>query len=102
MPSYTIQLSEKALDDLLDGALYYDNQLSGLGDDFLDAIDVVLERISSNPYACQEILAPYRRVIENKFKYNIIYRIEDNILSIVVISIQHAARHPFRWESRIE
>lgn len=84
----------------MEATLYYDEQLLGLGDNLLESIEKLLDLISNNPYSFQEILPPYRRAVENKFKYNIIYRIEDDVLTVIVISIQHGSRHQSKWEDR--
>lgn len=85
-------------DEIDEAYTWYEDQRQGLGEDFLAAIQVVLDRIESAP----EIHAPIYQAVRHgrlkRFPYAVYYRIEPD--RIAVIAIHHSKRNPKTWQSR--
>lgn len=71
---------------------YYEQQKTGLGFDFVEAIDATLLRIAQFPDAWQRVSQNARRCLLDDFPDGIIYAVEDDI--ILVLSVYHLHRSP--------
>ncbi len=89
-----------ALQELADASLWYENERPGLGEEFVEAVDLLLAGVQSNPQFFREVLPPIRRVLMKRFPY-LVFFYEGNG-QIVVLSIHHAKRNPAVWRSRHE
>lgn len=76
--------------DLEEAVLWYEAELSGLGNRFYDSFENALDRIAKNPNAFIEISPEIRRIIIKQFPYKIFYTVFGN--KIFVIGIMHAKR----------
>ena len=76
----------------------YEEQRPGLGIEFANAIDEVVERISSNPLAFPIVHSEIRRAVVRRFPYGIYFRVLED--QIVVTAVMHGRRHPRRWQGR--
>jgi len=56
--------------DIADAAVWYDDQQSGLGNEFIDQVQVSLNRAIANPYAFQSLRRrpDVRRVLTNRYR----------------------------------
>jgi plasmid stabilization system protein ParE len=77
---------------------WYEGQRPGLGIEFANAIDEVVERISSNPLAFPIVHSETRRAVVRRFPYGIYFRVLED--QIVVTAVMHGRRHPRRWQAR--
>jgi plasmid stabilization system protein ParE len=68
---------------------------TGLGDDFLQAIEQRLETISNNPHQYQLLRGDLRRAIVRPFPYLIVYAISKD--EVIVLRCVHARRDQRRW-----
>lgn len=81
----------------LDAAFrWYEDQLPGLGYDFLIETDVTLKRIVTFPDSCRIIEDNLRRCMIRRFPYAVIYGIDSN--DIIVVAIAHLHRKPDCWK----
>jgi len=71
---------------------WYEIQLIGLGESFLDELEVGYGKILANPFYYSFIENGYRRLRINRFPYIVIYEILDK--TIVVYAIFHTSRNP--------
>lgn len=78
---------------------WYEDRRPGLGDDFMEAIEAVFDRLSSMPEVHQVIHKDVRRALSQRFPYGIYYRVLED--RVEVIAIQHSKRDPSRWQSRV-
>ena len=93
-----IELHQEADDELKAAALFYESQLAGLGDSFLERISEGFELIRLNPHAAQIMFDAYRRLVIRQFPYSVIYRVEGN--RVYVIAVAHWSRRPGYWKER--
>jgi len=68
MPARLIVTADAA-QDLADTRKYYDEQLTGLGEDFLLAADATVRSVLDHPEMYQVIRRRYRRALLRRFPY---------------------------------
>jgi hypothetical protein len=93
------------MEEIAGAALWFDSQRVGLGDEFWQAVDVILQRIEENPFgfAKSEFAAPgldVRSALVRRFSYVIHFLIEAD--EVQVISVAHGARKPGYWLHRLK
>ena len=93
-----VRLRPEVEDDLLEAAVWYEEQCAGLGKDFLDEAAATLSRISASPSAYPILHRSTRRALLLRFPFGVFYCIEDN--AIVVIAVLHGSRNPRNWRTR--
>ncbi len=81
-------------------AKYYEECQKGLGNGFLDAIDLAVKNLSESPYLYRKLRGQFRRCLVDKFPFGIIYTIQEN--KIFIASVMHLKRKPGYWLKRIE
>lgn len=94
-----IRLLKPAQVELDDGIIWYDDQVRGLGNEFLNEILDTFKRIKLNPNAWAVFSKRTRRCLVHKFPYGIIYQIREN--EILIIAIAHQHREPDYWVGRM-
>lgn len=77
---------------------WYDLQRPGLGRDFLDGVERVLNEMSANPARYGFAEGDIREGLLIRFPYAIYYRVLTD--RIRVLAIVHTKRDPSRWQSR--
>ncbi len=82
-----------------DAFCYYQQQMNGLGDDFIKEIMAAINRVKLNPYAWSIFSENTRRCLVNRFPYAIIYQIDEE--QILIVAIAHLHRNPEYWKNRI-
>lgn len=87
-----------AASDIEEASLWYERQRPGLGEEFLSALDAVIQQVKRNPQLFPLIHRDARRALLRRFPYAIYYK--DDIETVVVVGCFHAKRHPRKWRSR--
>ena len=98
---YRVIVRIEAEVDITDAAVWYHNQQSGLGHEFLAEVDHAIAAAAENPFRfpCLRRKPEVRRVLMNRFPYRLFFiRRED---SLVVFRVLHAARHDREWRSNV-
>ena len=99
----SLRVLTEAEEEVFSAACWYDDQLPGLGGDFLDAYEAALKRIEDCPtqFARLETTPPdvdIRRCILRRFPYLIIFELLAH--ETVVLAVAHASRRPDYWRGR--
>ena len=68
---------------------YYEEQVVGLGDEFIQEVEKVLDVIKQYPSVGTPITSNERRFLVSRFPYGIVYSVEDDL-----------RRKPNYWKSR--
>jgi plasmid stabilization system protein ParE len=89
---YSIVLKETAREDAAEAFLYYEEQQTGLGDRFLDKLELLLHTIGKNPQHYQTKYKQFRQALIKPFPYLIIFEIEES--AIIVYKVINESRHP--------
>lgn len=90
--------------ELGEAALWYEQQRSGLGTEFLEAIDAALEFIARFPHAGTPVPdlppeLPVRRVPVRRFPFYVVYLELSDVIR--VLAFAHDRRSPGYWHSRV-
>ncbi len=89
----------EAEDDVDAGYRWYEQQLPGLGDQFLEALREVVDRIGDNP----QIYGKFRRDIRTaplqRFPFVVYYR--ESKTEILIVAVQHGRRSARAWRDRV-
>ncbi|MBN2685660.1 MAG: hypothetical protein JXR40_10300 [Pontiellaceae bacterium] len=70
----TIQILHDAELDLLEGYAFYENQVAGLGDYFLDSVFADIDSLNLFSGA-HEIRFGYHRLLTRRFPFSVFYRV---------------------------
>ena len=84
--------------DEVDEAYAWYQQRAGLGEDFLSAVQEVLDRIQQNPQMYGVVYRDVRRGLLRRFPYGVFYRVETN--RVLILAVYHSRRDPQGWQSR--
>jgi mRNA-degrading endonuclease RelE of RelBE toxin-antitoxin system len=74
---------------------YYEAKRAGLGDRFLDDIEVAFMLIKEHPYVWTQMAPSIWRIRLKRFKYGVLYRVYGD--EIVIFVIGYLARRPAYW-----
>ena len=96
--NYTFVFHQLAVDELQDAYDWYENQRSGLGVEFMDAIDGVIQQILSNPESFPKAYKERRKALPARFPYLVIFEIHGDV--VLVVAVIHSSRNPRRWKER--
>lgn len=94
----------EARNELREAAKWYDDEVRGLGDDFITAIDEALRHIVEWPLAAPAFpgwdeTPPIRHAQVRAFPYRVVYYVSDT--SIVIVAYAHQRREPGYWQHRL-
>ena len=95
---FDIIIQPDAANDILEAAKWYDNNLKGLGESFLESVDSAINSVQKNPEAYPKVYKELRRILLKKFPFGIFYLAEED--KIVIVAIFHASRNPKQWKGR--
>jgi plasmid stabilization system protein ParE len=96
--SYVLVFRPEVRAEISEAYRWYENQQSGLGDEFLDRISETLDRICQMPESYAVVYRDVRRAVVQRFPYAVYYRIVSS--RVVVTAIFHGRRNPKAWRSR--
>ncbi len=74
---------------------WYDSQRVGLGDEFIDELDVAIEKAHNNPLLYQKAHSEIRRVLLRRFPYAVFFVATDNQVSVLALLRQ--SENPEKW-----
>jgi len=77
---------------------WYEKKREGLGSEFLEAVDKMVNAIAENPERFPTIRKDIRRALLRRFPYSIFYRVVSG--HVVVIACFHGKRNPRVWRLR--
>ena len=94
----TLKFHSEARIEFFETAEYYEEQVVGLGDDFIDEVEKVLDVIEQYPLSGTKITANERRFLVTRFPYGIIYSVAEDLITI--FAVMDLRRKPGYWKSR--
>jgi len=96
---YSYNLSQEAEDDMLEAYIWYEQQRSGLGEEFLESLDQARQSILQNPATYPvRYKKKVRAFLVDRFPYLIVYVLQKN--DVNVISVFNTSRDPKVWKKR--
>jgi len=87
--SWRVIIRPKAEADLREARLWYENQRTGLGDEFFQEISRAIDLLKENPER-PIYYREFRRSLTRRFPYKLFYRVEGS--RVIVFRILHAKR----------
>ena len=84
--------------DLQDSYDYYEQQLHGLGLDFLMSVEATLNHIARDPLHFQKVHKNKRKANLKRFPFGIFYIISKEY--IIILAVIHLTRDPKVWRKR--
>lgn len=98
---YRVIVRSEAEVDITDAAVWYHNRQSGLGDEFLSAVESAIARTAENPFRfpCLRRKPEVRRVLTDRFPYRVFFIRRDD--AVIVFRVLHGARHDREWKSSV-
>lgn len=96
--NYVLVFRPEVREELNEAYNWYENQQTGLGDDFVNCIDDILNRICQMPESYPTVYRDIRRSVVRRFPYAVYYRIVSS--RVIVTAIFHSRRDPESWKIR--
>ena len=93
-----ILIRPAAAADIDEAFLWYERQQTGLGEEFLKAVQSALENVVAHPTRYPVVHRETRRALLHRFPYGIFYRVYSE--RIVVVACMHGRRDPRRGRSQ--
>jgi plasmid stabilization system protein ParE len=93
-----IRFRTEAARDVEEARAWYDANRRGLGDEFVLALERVLDIIGDLPEAFPETPPPFRRALLGRFPYAIYYQIERDVIDVV--GCLGTRQSPEVWDTR--
>ena len=93
-----LKFHPEADEEMMEAAVFYENQQLDLGKRFLSEVQHSLSLILINPTLYPVIYNNVRRCITKTFPFNVIYRITTS--QIIVVAVMHQSRDPDYWKDR--
>lgn len=100
MTPWKIIIEDLAQLDLKEVYTWYEQQKTGLGEEFLDELDVTILAIERNPFHAFSVENLCRRISLKRFPYDIIYLIDTEDYLVKIIAISHQHRKPGWYTNR--
>jgi plasmid stabilization system protein ParE len=87
----------QAEDEALEVRQWYESKRPGLGQQFTQELDAIIQRIATGPLVFPRVHGETRRGVLSRFPYAVYFRVTD--AAVVVLAI-HGRQHPARWQRR--
>jgi plasmid stabilization system protein ParE len=94
-----LTLAQQEVDDAF---VWFQERAEGKGLDFLDELDRVVRLAKAHPFASPEIEPEIRRRLFARFPYSLVYGLDFENDTIVVIAVSHFRRVPHYWVDRVK
>jgi len=89
---YPLDVKNEANLEIIEAYLYYEEKRIGLGEEFLEHLDVYFERIRTNPKHFPQKRKPYREAFIKRFPFLVIYEITNT--KVIVYSVFNTWQNP--------
>jgi toxin ParE1/3/4 len=89
-----------AEEEMTEASLFYEAASPGLGDDFLDDVQRVIEAVREYPQLGPGVGGKLRRALLRRFPFSLIYSVETG--AILVVAVAHHRRRPGYWKERLD
>lgn len=94
----TFHYADAALAEFIAAGRYYNRQVPGLGDDFVDEIEAAVQAVVTAPHTYRVIEDDVRRYLVRRFPYGLYYTIENEV--VIIWAVKHLHRDPDYWQER--
>lgn len=84
--------------EMTEASAFYEAATSGLGAEFLDEVQSVVNILRQHPELGRTIDQEFRQALLHRFPFSLIYSLEPD--AILIIAIAHQRRRPGYWMDR--
>jgi plasmid stabilization system protein ParE len=88
----------QAATELLEAQQWFDEQRTGLGQEFGLEVDLTVSEVLTRPESFPRVHGEMRRAIVHRFPYGVFFRIVAD--TILILGIIHGHRNPESWQNR--
>ena len=92
--TYSVIFHPEAEKEYLESIIWYENNLIGLGQKFIEDIEKSIERILTLPLLFPIKKGNLREAVVKKFPYVIVFEIAKTSQEIRILSVYHTSRNP--------
>ena len=92
---YTLEIRRQAYDMLDEAYLWYEQQMSGLGEQLLKEVDERFNDLVKNPQYYSFLTGNYRHVLLRRFPFKVVFEIHGK--KVVVYAILHTSRNDLKF-----
>ena len=89
-----------AAEEMVEASQFYELRSVGLGVDFLDDVQRVVDTLRTQPLLGEDIEGGLRKAVLHRFPFTIIYSPEPE--EILIVAVAHQRRRPGYWEDRTD
>jgi plasmid stabilization system protein ParE len=94
-----IILAPEAKSDVADAYGWYENQMQGLGDDFLTCLESAFLQIAQNPTRYPIRFDHFRRILIRRFPYAIYF--DHDARAVYIYYVFHFSQNPMKLRKRL-
>ena len=98
--NYSLDFLPEVEKDVQSAYNWYEEQLPGLGEDFLLSTDAATYTILRKPLLNAIEYKGIRKVKTKRFPFGVFYVVDKTV--VTVIAIVHLSRHPRTWRKRVK
>ncbi|MHA1673143.1 MAG: type II toxin-antitoxin system RelE/ParE family toxin [Promethearchaeota archaeon] len=98
----SVTILEEAETEMNNSAEFYNQKVSGLGYDFLEAIEESITIIQKYPKRWKFIEDNIQKYNIRRFPFSLHYNYNESANKITIISIAHQKRLPGYWRNRVK
>ncbi len=89
-----------AEEEMTEASAFYETASVGLGSDFLDDVQRVVDALREHPGLGRALGQGLRQLRLHRFPFSLIYSMETD--AILIVAVAHQRRSPGYWKDRIE
>ena len=93
--AFRLKFSTRALRETGKAKEWYELQSTGLGEEFIAAMELQLKRLEQAPLLYAEVIHGVRRALLPRFPYGLFYVVRGNLIH--VLAVLHDVRNPKQW-----
>ncbi len=93
-----LRFADEALAEYIAAGRYYNQQVPGLGDDFVDEIEAAVGRILASPQTWHVVENDVRRYLVKRFPYGLYHTTAQAV--VVIWAVKHLHRDLDYWQQR--
>jgi plasmid stabilization system protein ParE len=90
----------EALEEYREAAAWYESQRTGLGEEFVSAVESAIREIMQDPARFQAVDAGLRVFRMRRFPYHLIFRWPEGRQHLTIFVVMHRRRKPDYWKGR--
>ena len=85
--------------ELYEAATFYEVGMSGLGDDFSDEVERVINLLLEHPELGAQVDEHLRHFVLRRFPFSVVYAATED--RVYIVAIAHGSREPEYWKTRV-